>query len=57
MENALEASRYLTGRWPEGPADAAAWRAVEALAMAPESASTYYFARREGAIVLLAPER
>lgn len=57
IENALEASRYLTGRWPEGPADARAWAAVETMALAPESADAYYFARREGAIVLLAPER
>ncbi len=57
IQHALEASRYLTGRPPEGPADAAAWSAVDSLAMAPESAGTYYFARRDGGMILLAPER
>jgi hypothetical protein len=57
IESALEAARYLTGRAPEGPADGAAWSSIASLAMAPDSAHTYYFARRDGAIVLLAPER
>jgi len=57
IENALEASRYLTGHWPEGADDDRAWAAVDRIAMAPDTAPAYYFARREGSIVLLAPER
>lgn len=57
IENALEAARFLTGRPAQGPADEAAWSSVAALAMAPESAHAYYFARRDGGMVLLAPER
>lgn len=57
IENALEAARFLTGEWPETATDPEAWRAVEGLALTPDSADAYYFAWRDGGIVLLAPER
>ena len=57
IENALEAARYLTGRWPQAADDADAWASVERLALTPDDAGAYYFARRDGGIVLLAPER
>jgi hypothetical protein len=57
IENALEAARYRSGRAPASATDPDAWQSVERLSMAPAGAADYYFARREGDIVLLAPAR
>jgi hypothetical protein len=57
IENALEAARFLDGRWPDSADDSTRWSNVDRLALTPDSADAYYFGWREGGIVLLAPER
>jgi hypothetical protein len=57
LHNAIEASRFMTGSWPEEATVPDSLGATLGLAMAPETAQAYYYARREGGIVLLPPRR
>jgi hypothetical protein len=57
LQNAIEASRFLTGVWPETPSMPESLAPLGGSAMAPETARSYYYARREGGIVLLPPRR
>lgn len=57
VQNALEASRYLTGRPVADPADAVSWSAIDQLALTPDNAGDYYFVSKNDEVILLAPER
>jgi hypothetical protein len=56
LRNAAEAYRFARGRWPDGLAELAeaGWLSEDALAAA--RAAPYHVARREGALIVLAPE-
>jgi len=57
LQNAIEASRFQTAVWPESPSMPASLTPLGGAPMAPETARSYYYARREGGIVLLPPKR
>ena len=56
LQNAIEASRFLTGSWPESPTVPESLGSLAGPEMAPETAQAYYYARRNGGIVLLPPK-
>jgi hypothetical protein len=57
MLHAIEANRYVTGRWPRDLAQRDATGLLGRETLAPASARPYYYAVREGGVLLLTPER
>jgi hypothetical protein len=57
LQNAIEASRLSTEVWPESPSMPESLAPLGGSGMALETARSYYYARREGGIVLLPPKR
>ena len=57
LQNALEASRYVNGDLPRDLRDPRAWDAIPRLALTPQDAGDYYYARKNDGVILLAPER
>lgn len=57
LQNALEASRYVTGDVPQDLRDPQAWDPIRRLALTPQDAGDYYYQRKDDGVILLAPER
>ena len=57
LQNALEASRYVTGDLPRDLRDPRAWDAIPRLALTPQDAGDYYYVWKNDGVILLAPER
>ncbi|MCH2184681.1 DUF4388 domain-containing protein [Myxococcota bacterium] len=57
LQNALEASRYVTGEVPRDLRDPRAWGPIRRLALTPQDVGDYYYARKNDGVILLAPER
>ena len=55
--HAVEAQRYITGSWPRDLARRDETGLLGRETLAPASARPYYYAVREGGVLLLAPER
>ncbi len=55
--HAVEAHRYLTGSWPQNLAQRDETGLLGRETLAPASTSPYYYAVRDGGVLLLAPER
>ena len=56
LRHALEAYRYQWGTWPSDLAELARTGLLGRGALTPSDGPAYYYARREGGVVLLAPE-
>jgi hypothetical protein len=57
IRHALEAQRYRFGEWPESLSQADRTRLLGRETLAPAGSRPYYYARRAGGVLLLAPER
>jgi hypothetical protein len=57
IRHALEAQRYRYGDWPRSLAEADRTGQLGRETLAPAGGDPYYYARREGGVLLLAPER
>ncbi len=57
IRHALEAHRFRFGDWPESLSEADRTRLLGRETLAPAGGEPYYYARREGGVLLLAPER
>jgi hypothetical protein len=57
LQNALEAQRFLTGKWPRDLSDAAVLAPLGDFAMAPPDLPAYYYRQRGHGVLLLAPVR
>jgi hypothetical protein len=55
--HAIEAQRYITGQWPRDLAERDETGKLGRPMLAPDSGRPYYYAVREGGVLLLAPER
>ena len=55
--HAIEANRYISGSWPRDLAQRDETGLLGRETLAPASARPYYYAVREGGVLLLAPER
>ena len=53
----IEAQRYVTGSWPRDLAQRDETGLLGREMLAPPSTRPYYYAVREGGVLLLAPER
>ncbi len=57
VRNALEVHRYLHGDWPSDLAELAIDPEFGGAPLSPDALRSYYFARLDGAVLLLSPER
>ena len=55
--HAVEAHRFLTGEWPEALSEVSGDGLLRASVLAAPDASSYYYAQRDGGVLLLAPAR
>lgn len=57
LRYAIETHRMITGEWPEALGEVPATGAHEAFALTESDGEPYYYARRDGGILLLSPMR
>jgi hypothetical protein len=55
--HALEAHRFLTGEWPESVESVSRGGLLSDAALAAPDSPSYYYAKRDGGVLLLAPAR
>ena len=55
--HALEAHRFFTGEWPESLDQVSRGGLLAGAVLAAPDASSYYYAKRDGGVLLLAPAR
>jgi hypothetical protein len=55
--HALEAHRFVTGEWPESLDEVSRGGLLSAAVLAAPEVSSYYYAKRDGGVLLLAPMR